>query len=211
MNTTLYIVRHGTTYQNLDHIFQGTIDGLLTEDGLKQADELGEYFKDIPVDAAYVSPLQRSGRTMQGLLKYHPDVKPVVIDDLIEIYGGVLQGLNFDECNSQYNNIMNVFETHPEKFQAPGGESVQDVYRRVTNAVMNLVRENPGKTIVIVSHGTAIQTWLSYAAGIPAEQVKFQFLPNGAVSKYTIDNSMNIQTDFVGYTSYMKDEPVRLF
>lgn len=207
MTTTLYLVRHGTTYENRNHIFQGILDARLTEDGLRQAQEMGEYFKDIPIDAAYVSPLSRARITMNGALKYHPEITPEIIDNLHEISAGEIEGMDFETCNRRYNNIMETFQNDPSHFAPPGGESVIEVYQRFTKTVMDLVKQNPGKTILIVSHGTTIQTWLSYVQGIPAESVRFQFLPNGAISRFSFDDHWNITTDFVGDISYMKEAP----
>lgn len=202
MTTTLYMVRHGTTYENAGRIFQGVSDTCLTENGLKQADEMGDYFRDIPIDAAYTSPLRRARRTMKGLLRYHPDITPEIVPGLHEIEGGELQGLSLDECNARYDNIMVTFRENPSAFAPPGGESLPQVYRRFTRQVMELVRKNPGRTIVIVSHGTAIQTWLNYAQGIPEDRITFQFLPNGAISRFTFDDAFNITVDFTGDISY---------
>ena len=58
--TTLYLIRHGTTDANANGIFQGVLDLPLNDLGLKQAQALGERFKDIDVDVLYCTPLQRT-------------------------------------------------------------------------------------------------------------------------------------------------------
>ena len=79
MTTTLYLIRHGETYENQNHIFQGVLDTKLTPLGLRQADALGDYFKRIAFDAAYTSPLSRARDTLTGVLKYQQrDRKSVV-------------------------------------------------------------------------------------------------------------------------------------
>ncbi|MCR4892881.1 MAG: histidine phosphatase family protein [Lachnospiraceae bacterium] len=207
MKTTLYLVRHGTTYENLKRMFQGTIDSALTEDGIRQAEELGKYFKDIHLDVAYMSPLSRAVRTMEGVLRYHPEVKSEIVEGLIEINGGLLQGLTFDECNRRYDNIMLKFREESANFAAPGGESMADVYRRFTSCVNELMRRNPGKAVVIVAHGTVIQTWLSYAQGYAEDDVHFQFLPNGAVSVFHWDENWKLEIEKIGDISYMEKKP----
>lgn len=207
MTTTMYLVRHGTTYENKDRVFQGVLDTQLTEDGLRQAEEMGEYFKDIPIDCAYTSPLSRARLTMKGALKYHPEITPEIIDGLHEIEGGELQGLDFDTCNRRFDNIMITFKENPSAFAPPGGESLPEVYRRFTKTILDIVRDNPGKTILVTSHGTAIQTWLNYARGNAPEDIHFEFLPNGAISRFSFDDDGKITIDFVGDISYMKEAP----
>jgi broad specificity phosphatase PhoE len=204
--TTLYLVRHGTTTANVNKTFQGVLDTKLNADGLMQAKYLGEHFKNIHLDVAYTSPLSRAAVTMQGVLTYHPEVPCEEVADLREIDGGLLQGLTFKECDALSPGIMETFKTNPPAFDPPQGESIPKVYRRFTAAVNALVRKNPGKSIVIVSHGTAIQTWLSYAQGRSAEQVRFQFMDNGAVSKFTFDEAGNLTICYMGDVSYVPEE-----
>ena len=44
--TTIYLMRHGQTYFNLWHKIQGWTDSPLTEEGIKQAKEIGRYFRE---------------------------------------------------------------------------------------------------------------------------------------------------------------------
>lgn len=198
MTTTLYLIRHGETYENQNHIFQGVLDTKLTPLGLRQADALGDYFKQIAFDAAYTSPLSRARDTLTGVLKYHPDIAPILRDDLHEIAGGALQGLTFAECNARFDNILDTFRSEPSAFAPPGGESIPEVYVRFTAEILALLRANPGRTIVVVSHGTAIQTWLAYAKGLPADRIAFDFLPNGSVSQFAYYDDGRIETVYIG-------------
>ena len=43
--TLLYLVRHGETVDNANHIMQGQTQGELNEHGIKQAEELADRFK----------------------------------------------------------------------------------------------------------------------------------------------------------------------
>ena len=47
---TLYLARHGQTEENLKRIFQGHLPGVLTEEGKRQAAELGETLEGIELD-----------------------------------------------------------------------------------------------------------------------------------------------------------------
>ena len=55
----VYLARHGQTEENISRIFQGHLPGRLTEEGKRQAVELGEKLKDIELDAIVSSDLQR--------------------------------------------------------------------------------------------------------------------------------------------------------
>ena len=58
--TTLYLVRHGETVDNVRQIMQGQTQGELTENGILQARQVAEDLKDIPFDAIIASDLKRS-------------------------------------------------------------------------------------------------------------------------------------------------------
>lgn len=198
MKTTLYLIRHGETFENHNHIIQGILDTHLTPKGLRQAKAVGKYFKDLPIDVAYVSPLDRAIQTMKGALKYHPEITPIIRPNLHEIKCGQLQGLSENEANKRYNNIMETFKNCPSDYAPPGGESMPEVYRRFTSEILKIVELNPNKTILVVSHGTAIQTWLSYVHGYPENKIIFDFLPNGSISCFDFYNDLKPIIRFIG-------------
>ena len=77
----LYVIRHGETDWNRLHLLQGIHDTDLTELGVEQAKEAAKSLKDVPLDAAFVSPLKRTRMTAAILLEGR-DI-PVFYDDRI--------------------------------------------------------------------------------------------------------------------------------
>ena len=69
--TLLYLVRHGETVDNANHIMQGQTPGELNEQGIKQAEELAERLKYEPIDAFISSDLQRSIHTCELIAAPH--------------------------------------------------------------------------------------------------------------------------------------------
>ena len=55
--TTLYLVRHGETVDNVNQIMQGQTQGELNENGIRQARQVSEEWKDQPLDAVIASDL----------------------------------------------------------------------------------------------------------------------------------------------------------
>ena len=58
--TTLYIIRHGETVDNVAKIMQGQRPGKLNATGVQQIEELAEALRDVHFDAVVSSDLQRS-------------------------------------------------------------------------------------------------------------------------------------------------------
>lgn len=140
---------------------------------------MGEFFADIHLDAASTSPLSRARRTMTGVLAHHPDITPVVREKLHEIKGRKITDLSFDECNERFDNILMTFQTRLSAFTATESESIPEVYRRFTIETCAITEENICKDFIVVSHGTAVQSWLFYAKDIDEAHIRFDFLPIG--------------------------------
>ena len=61
----LYILRHGETEENIQHILQGHTDGHLTELGRQQAHDAGKLLRNIHFDAFLCSDLKRCTDTAE--------------------------------------------------------------------------------------------------------------------------------------------------
>ena len=69
--TILYLVRHGETVDNANHIMQGQTQGELNATGVEQAKVLAEQLKDEPFDAFVASDPKRSVDTCKILAEPH--------------------------------------------------------------------------------------------------------------------------------------------
>lgn len=69
--TTLYLVRHGETVDNVRQIMQGQTQGELTENGVLQAQQVRDEFHDKPLDAVIASDLKRSVDTARIIAEPH--------------------------------------------------------------------------------------------------------------------------------------------
>lgn len=56
----IYIVRHGETDANREHIIQGQLDTSLNANGLSQAQQVADALQSIPFDMAFSSDLSRA-------------------------------------------------------------------------------------------------------------------------------------------------------
>ena len=69
--TEIILARHGETEWNVEEVFRGRIDIELNETGMKQAELLAEYLRDVEIDAIYSSPLKRALKTAEIIAGYH--------------------------------------------------------------------------------------------------------------------------------------------
>ncbi len=69
--TTLYLVRHGETVDNANQIMQGQTQGELNENGIQQAHEFSEQWKDKEIDIILASDLKRAIDTARIIAEPH--------------------------------------------------------------------------------------------------------------------------------------------
>lgn len=69
--TTLYLVRHGETYDNARQLMQGQVQGELNEKGIAQAEGVAEELKDVHFDAIIASDLHRAIQTAEIIARPH--------------------------------------------------------------------------------------------------------------------------------------------
>ena len=207
--TTLYLVRHGTTAWNQALRYQGQTDNPLDEIGERQGACLEEYFKDIHVDLGVTSPLQRAVKTLEYSLATQDHEVPVLVEPgIMEIDFGLIDGWTKEEIQAEYPEFYRMYVLNEDRghARAPGGETMIEVYERVSKAIMSIVRVHRGETIVIASHGTAIQTFLNYAEGIPADKMGRYLLYNVSVCCVTVDEEDRTTLIFVDDKHHVPEE-----
>ena len=152
--TTVYLVRHGTTAWNQALRYQGRADNPLDEAGEKQGACLKDYFKEIPVDLGVTSPLQRARKTLQYCLETQDHPVPVIVDPSVtEMDFGKVDGLTKEEIKAAYPEFYRMYVRNEDRghAEAPGGESLVQVYERMRDGVLRIVSRHPGETIVIAA------------------------------------------------------------
>lgn len=206
MVATVYLVRHAEAMGNIGGYFQGTTDCDVSPKGKKQLEALKERFKDIEFDAIYSSPLKRTIETAEAV-NFYKNYEIKLDKGLIEINGGILEGKQWSEFPVTYKKEFDLWNNHPEKFVAQGGESMQEVYDRITLTITKLAARNKGKTIVIVSHGCALKNFLCYAKGLPLTEFKnLGWLDNTSVTRVEFDTNLKPQIIFENDISHLSDK-----
>ena len=123
-----------------------------------QAEITAEYvLKNYKIDAIYSSDLSRSVKTAQPIadalgLPIKTDAR------LREIHAGDWQDRLFSEikvtCKEEYDR----YRESGGYARTPNGESLEDVLNRAYAAVLDIIRENEGKTVLISSHNGPIKS-----------------------------------------------------
>ena len=111
----LYITRHGKTKWNIEGRFQGVKDSPLVESGIRDANDLREYIKDLKFKKIYTSPLGRAKQTAKIVFK-DCDLNIIEEKRISEMNFGVFEGMKKDDIDKQYHELYDNLWNHPEKF-----------------------------------------------------------------------------------------------
>ncbi|HEY2323862.1 MAG TPA: histidine phosphatase family protein [Thermoanaerobaculia bacterium] len=173
----LILIRHGQTVHNVDGIAQGWNDSALSPRGEQQVAALAQRVAKMEVDAIYSSTLNRALSTARAIANLtHHEI--TTLDDLREMSYGAWEGQSFLDVRKNDEETYRRWIDDGD-VPSPNGESHNDVRRRIEAAVAAM----RGRSVVAVSHGTAIRI---------AATALLQ-LPIGAARHFAQDNaSVNI-------------------
>ena len=190
MVTTVYLIRHAEAMGNVNEVFQGHTDCEISPKGKKQLEFLKERCKDLQYDVIYSSPLIRAMETAEAVNFYHH--LPIRTDKgLMEINGGVFEGKKWCDIPKLYPDAYDLWANDHGRFTVEGGESMEDMYNRITLTVTKIAARNHGKKIIVTTHGCAIRNFLCYASDTPLSGVQnIRWSDNTAVSKIEFDENL---------------------
>ncbi|HIV68135.1 MAG TPA: GNAT family N-acetyltransferase [Candidatus Butyricicoccus stercorigallinarum] len=201
MSTTMYLVRHAEAEGNISRRCHGQYDSLLTRRGLAQAEVVGERFRGETIDAVYSSDLWRARHTALAIAQPH-GLPVIERKALREIDMGEWEDKAWAELPVFQPELYDIWCNRPWLCRAPGGETIMEAGLRALEEMRRIAREQDGKTVVVVSHGSAIRGILTRALGLRDDQMmqvgwgdntcvaKMIFHADGAIDvPYQNDNS----------------------
>ncbi len=160
----IILARHGETEWNVAEIFRGQIDIDLSETGVKQAKLLAEYLSKSAIEAIYTSPLKRARKTAEIIAQPH-GLKVNADPDLIDFNFGQWEGLPLEEVKEKYEDLYKKWVAHPEQVSIPGGESLEDVSRRIVR-FKNKIISSYHSVVLIVGHRVVNKVMLCTMLGL---------------------------------------------
>jgi probable phosphoglycerate mutase len=149
--TSIYLVRHGQTAWNKEEIFRGRTDVPLDETGLKQAELVGQYFKGMKVHGIFSSPLSRAWQTAEKVAELH-SLKVQPLQGILDMSFGNWEGRPHQEIRESDSKTYRQWVETPHLVRLPGGEGLDDVRVRAMAAIEEVIRNHPGKTLILVTH-----------------------------------------------------------
>ncbi len=157
--TVFFLVRHGEAEQNVRCIldsFPGNPTFGLTEAGREQVRESAEEISIDGIDRLFASPMRRTRETAEIVASVCGET-PIMFDErLRETDFGTWNGTSADAFfgpSGKYHDPLSRFEGNADE----GLEGYVFLRMRLVHFLSDILIENEGKRIVIVSHGDPIE------------------------------------------------------
>lgn len=136
--TTLLLMRHGETVDNVNQIMQGQTQGMLTDNGIQQAEKLAEEMAHERVDAFVASDLKRAVDTCEIMARPHG--KPVVTTPL-------LRERDWGDFTGEYIPDLR------DRVWPDNVETIGQLKERARRFLKLMADHYPSQTVLAVGHG----------------------------------------------------------
>jgi len=188
----MYLMRHGHVNNGNEKRYLGRTDVPLDAVGIEQAKTLREYFKTIPLNAVFTSPLKRCVQTTEIVCKGKCGHYERV-EAFTEIDMGDWENVPMAQIKSAYPELYAKRGEDIEYFTPPNGESFHDVAGRAKYAFDAITHHAQG-SILIVAHAGVNRTILANILGISINEMFCIEQPYACVNELTW-NEQRIQWD----------------
>ena len=165
--STFYIIRHalkekGDFYNpRLRHQ-----DEPISQQGQEEAQKLWSYLREKNISAIYISGYRRTAQTIEYVAK-EANITPVIDARLNEIDNGLLDNMSEQEVQEKYPDFWKVYRERTADFRFPGGETGEEVCRRIASFLEEKRQAHGTENIVIVTHEGLIRQLMCHIVNIP--------------------------------------------
>ncbi len=149
----IFFIRHGRTQSNKEGKMMGqTIDEPLSEEGIEQVKKMLPFLPR-HFDVIISSPLRRTAQTAI-IISEHRKVPIIYMEELKERNYGTLAGMKIEELPGLDKSTTDIDEQiKTVDFKAHGGESEEEMKKRLAKALDLIKSEYKGKTVLMVGSG----------------------------------------------------------
>lgn len=184
----VFLVRHGETEWNVLRRLQGQSNSPLTENGIRQAEQVAERVKSEGITHIISSDLGRTLETAEIIAKACDC--PIILEPrLRELNMGILEQRDIGSLTPEEEIWRQSIIDGTEGGRIPQGESMEELATRMF-AALESCRELPeGSRPLLVSHGIALGCLISKVLGLPAHAERRLRLRNCSLSRLDYQNS----------------------
>lgn len=189
MDRRIYLVRHGEIDCGKEKCYIGITDLPLNDKGRAQACRLKDYFSNVKIEKAYVSPMLRCVQT-SGIILAGRSIEAIQVNELKEINMGEWEGKFFAHIKSHFPDQYEKRGIYIDCFIPPGGESFEQLQKRIMPAFDRIIRSTDGN-ILIIAHAGVNRVIISKLMALPLKDIMNIPQPYGCVNMLYMDKTHN--------------------
>lgn len=180
----IFICHGATIYSEDNRLFDNPNYPPLNMNGRYEVEKITEWLiKRVPkVDAIYCASSLRAIQSAKIVSKKYSMVFDVV-DGLMSKRNGLFNGLNFEQIETLYPELLDEYHENRADFCPSGGESLREFDLKVEEIIKNLVSQNFGKRIFVIAHPDIIQAVIRSALDIPIDNQTRIYIPTGSATQ----------------------------
>jgi probable phosphoglycerate mutase len=185
----LLLIRHGENDFVKASKLPGRLPGIhLNERGQKQAQDLGEALKDVPIKAIYSSPLERAMETATPIA-HARKLEIVQEPDLMDTNIGSWQGKSLKVL--RLTKLWRIVQSTPSRFRFPDGESFVESQARYVSALERIIKQHhkPQDIVAIVFHADPIKLTVAHFLGMPLDHFQRLSCDTGSLTALYVSES----------------------
>lgn len=156
----------------------------LNEAGYEEIERICRFLKlrGVKNDKIYTSPAVRTVQSAKLIAKlYKKDY--IVLDNLHPKSCGIWNGLNIEQIESKNKSALLEMYLNPNEKRFGEKESLNEFIARVGRIIDEIVANNIGNRIIIVSHPEVIQAAICNAIGLPAQNMSKIYIRTGSATQ----------------------------
>jgi alpha-ribazole phosphatase len=170
MSLRLLLLRHAETDWNRERRYQGWTDTDLSDVGRAQAEAAGRLLARQSLAAVWSSPLRRARETAAAIASAHG----LVVKEsaaFMEMGFGGWEGLTTAEVRTRFPGEHQIWRDTPHLAARAGGETLDEVRRRVLDGLEELRLAHDGQTVCLVAHGISARILILNALGLELDRL----------------------------------------
>lgn len=156
----------------------------ITENGYEEMEKICDYLKKRGVknDRIYSSPATRCLQSAKMVAKvYKKDFD--IIEDLKPRKCGSFNGKTFEQIETEQPEMLQRLIAEPEVKTPDDAESVTEFINRVGKSIENIVNQNEGNRVIIVTHPDVIKAVICDALNIPHSSLQHIYIKTGSATQ----------------------------
>jgi len=173
---SLFLIRHGETYFNLENRIGG--DSKLTDMGIVQARALGDYFSNKRIPVIFTSEKIRTIETAEPIEQRQKDCIVYSLKEFNEIDSGECECMSYEEIRQKRPEVYYSRKQNKYNYRYPEGEGYVSMKDRIDKGIKKaLYLSRNSDNIMIIGHRAVNRMILSHFPYRRKEDVLYIYIP----------------------------------